>query len=85
VVENEEESGGGDEVEYVGRKIGVFSEGWVMTWVGDLEWTQLTADIVKKVMVIQATEIWHPVPRRLRMYSNQKPWRFCRSQFYKCV
>lgn len=30
---------------------GIFSEGWVMTWVGDLEWTVLTAGTEKGAVV----------------------------------
>lgn len=52
--------GRGDGAEYIGRVEGTFSEGWIITWLGDLEWIKQTANIVKKMMVIQGSEIWQP-------------------------
>lgn len=34
-----------------GREEGMLSEGWVMTSVGDLEWTELTEGIEEEVKV----------------------------------
>lgn len=40
-------------MEDVGRQEGMFSEGWVMTWVGDLEWIKLTVLQVEVVAVFR--------------------------------